>query len=71
LFIEQFNWQPKLEDLSFDSIGEDDTIWFERTFEEGEVFEVVEDLNSDKAPGLDGLLWHSSKLVGMFLKKIL
>jgi len=69
LFTEQFIWRPNLDDLSFDSIGEEEVIWLEKTFEECEVFEVMKALNSDRA--LMVLQWHSSKLVGMFLKKIL
>lgn len=38
----------------------------ERAFEEKEVFEVVTSFNNDKAP--TGSLWHSFKLVGMFLE---
>jgi hypothetical protein len=45
-----------LDGLSFDSIGEDDTIWLERAFEEDEVFEVVKALNSDKGPDLDNFI---------------
>jgi hypothetical protein len=41
LFAEWFCWQLRLDDLSFDSTGEDGTIWLERAFEEDEVFEVV------------------------------
>jgi hypothetical protein len=54
LFTEQFIWRPNLDDLSFDSIGEEEVIWLEKTFEECEVFEVMKALNSDKAPGPNG-----------------
>jgi len=53
LFTEQFIWRPNL-DLSFDSIGEDEVIWLEKTFKECEVFEVMKALNRDKAPGPNG-----------------
>jgi hypothetical protein len=56
LFNKQFSWWPRLDGLSFDSIGEDDTIWLERAFEEDEVFEVVKALNSDKGPDLDNFI---------------
>jgi hypothetical protein len=36
----------------------------ERVFEEEDFFEVVEAMNSDKAPTLTVTLWHSSKLIG-------
>jgi hypothetical protein len=40
-------------------------------FEESEVLDEVKAMNSDKALGQMVLLWCSSKLFGMFLKKIL
>jgi hypothetical protein len=48
----QFSWWPKLDDLSFDSIGEVEANWLEseRAFEDCEVFEVVKALNNDN-PG--------------------
>jgi hypothetical protein len=49
LYTEQFSWQPKLNGLSFDSIGEVEANWLERVLEEGE-----KAMNSDKASGLDG-----------------
>jgi len=42
-----------LDVLSFNSIGEVEANWLERAFKEGEVFEVVKALNSDKALGSD------------------
>jgi hypothetical protein len=54
LFTEQFNWQPNLDDLSFESIGEVEDIWLERAFEEDGVLEVVKALNRTKALGFDG-----------------
>jgi hypothetical protein len=36
--------RPRLDGLTFDSIGEDEAIWLERAFEEDEVFEVVKAL---------------------------
>ena len=49
--FEQFSWQPNLDSLSFDSIGEVELNWLERAFEKREFWEVVEAINSDKAPG--------------------
>jgi hypothetical protein len=54
LCFEQFSLRPKLDVLSFNSIGVDMASWLERAFKESEVFEVVRTLNSDKAPGPDG-----------------
>jgi hypothetical protein len=42
-----------LDDLSFESISEVEANWLERAFEEGEVFEVVKALNSNKVSGSD------------------
>jgi hypothetical protein len=39
LYIEQFSWQPLLDDISFDSIGEAKAIWLEREFEERKLLE--------------------------------
>jgi hypothetical protein len=49
LYIEQFDWRPLLDNLSFDSISESEVIWLERHFEDGEVLEVVKVMNGDKA----------------------
>jgi hypothetical protein len=43
-----------VEGLSFLSIDADESIWLERTFEENEGWDVIRDLNRDKAPGPDG-----------------
>jgi hypothetical protein len=40
--------------LSFVSIDAHESIWLEREFKEKEVWDVVRDLNGDKALGLDG-----------------
>jgi hypothetical protein len=52
LYAEQFCWQQKLDDFSFLSIDADERNWLER--EEKEVWEVVRDLNADKALGPNG-----------------
>jgi len=44
----------KLDSLSILSINADERNWLERDFEENVLWEVVRDLNGDKAPGLDG-----------------
>jgi hypothetical protein len=43
-----------VEGLSFLSIDVEESIWLERAFEEKEVWDVIRDLNGDKAPGPDG-----------------
>lgn len=50
LYSEQFNRQPKLDGLSFNSICAKDATRLARAFEETEVFEIVRALNGDEAP---------------------
>jgi hypothetical protein len=40
--------------LSFLSIDADESIWLEREFEEKEVWDVIRELNGDRASGPDG-----------------
>jgi len=54
LFYEPFQWRPKVNGLSFDSILESEARWLERAFEEEEVRKVVLAMIGDKAPGPDG-----------------
>jgi hypothetical protein len=54
LYIEQSTWRPRVDRLSFSSIDAEESIWLEREFEEQEMWEVVRDLNGDKAPGPNG-----------------
>jgi hypothetical protein len=54
LYFENCSWRPRVEGLSFLSIDAEETIWLERAFEEKEVWDVIRDLNGDKAPGPDG-----------------
>ena len=35
-------------------ISSDKALWVERPFEEGEIFDVIQNFNGDKAPGPDG-----------------
>jgi hypothetical protein len=52
LYTEQSTWRPRVDELSFSSIDAEERIWLERDIEE--VWEVVWDLNGDKALGPDG-----------------
>jgi len=61
LYFENCSWQPTVEDLSFLSIDAEESIWLERAFEEKEVWDVIRDLNGDKAS-----LWLSFRSVGIF-----
>jgi hypothetical protein len=54
LYFEQCSWRPRGDVLSFLSIDVDESTWLQREFEEKEVWDVVRDLNGDKAPGPDG-----------------
>jgi hypothetical protein len=54
LYIEQSTWRPRVDGLSFSSIDAKESIWLEWEFEEQEVWDVVRDLNGDKAPSPDG-----------------
>jgi hypothetical protein len=59
----QFSWRPKLDGLSFNSIGVVEVSWLERAFESG-VFEVVRTLNGDKALAVMVSPWLFFRLVG-------
>jgi len=54
LYFEHCSWQPRVDGLSFLSIDADDSIWLEREFEENEVWDVIRDLNGDKASSPNG-----------------
>jgi hypothetical protein len=54
LYTEQSSWRPRVDGISFSSIDADECLWLERGFEEQEVWEVVREMNGDKAPGPDG-----------------
>jgi hypothetical protein len=54
LYTEQSLWRPRVDGISFSSIDADECIWLERVFEEHEVWEVVREMNGDKAQGPDG-----------------
>ena len=52
--------------LAFQAIDEEEASWLERDFEGNEVFEVVKNLNGDKALGPDGCLLFFSNMLGDF-----
>jgi hypothetical protein len=54
LYSEQSNWRPRMDNLAFSSIDEEEKVWLEREFEEVEVWEVMKDMQGDKALGPDG-----------------
>jgi len=53
IFISQ-SYVALTKGISFSSIDADECLWLERGFEEQEVWEVVREMNGDKAPGPDG-----------------
>jgi hypothetical protein len=71
LYSEQFNWQPKLDGLTFNSTDAEEATWLERAFEESEIFEVVKTLNGDKASGLDGFSLAFFQSCWMILKDVM
>jgi hypothetical protein len=60
--------EAKVDSLSFLSIDADESIWLEREFEK-EVWDVVRDMNGDKASGLDSLTM--AEVLGNIEKRIL
>ena len=54
LYQEQETWRPTVDGLDFDMISEEDQAFLERKFDREEVFQVVKELQGDKAPGPDG-----------------
>jgi hypothetical protein len=56
LYFENCSWWSRVEGLSFLSIDAEESIWLERAFEEKEVWDVIRDLNRDKAPSPDGFI---------------
>ena len=54
LYKELEGWRPFVEGLEFDCIGDMERVWLERKFEREEIFQVVRDLEGDKALGSNG-----------------
>ena len=54
LYQEQETWRLTVDGLDFDMISEEDQAFLERKFDREEVFQVVKELQGDKAPGPDG-----------------
>ena len=54
LYQEPKGWGPFVEGLEFDSLGDMERVWLERKFEREEIFQVVRDLEGNKAPSPDG-----------------
>jgi hypothetical protein len=65
LYQENEEWRPKVDGLSFATIGAEANSRLERPFDKEEVTQVLKDLEGDKAPGPDGFTmaffhhcWH-------------
>ena len=54
LYQESDPWRPEVDGLAFDSIDPIDRDLFERPFEKEEVFQVLQNMEGDKAPRPDG-----------------
>jgi hypothetical protein len=58
-----------VDEISFSSIDADECLWLKRGFEEQEVWEVVQEMNGDKASGPDGFSMAFFQHCWGFLKK--
>ena len=54
LYKESEEWRSFVEGLEFDCIGDMERVWLERKLERKEIFQVVRDLEGDKALDPDG-----------------
>jgi hypothetical protein len=54
LFAEPMGWRPRLDNLEFDRLNEEEASNLEEPFEEKEVWEVIKGMDRDKASGPDG-----------------
>ena len=53
LYIESDTWRPSMDGLEFASIEEDERLDLERDFSKEEVVKVLQEMEGDKALGLD------------------
>jgi hypothetical protein len=54
MFAESMSWRPRLDDLEFESLSEEEAAHLEAPFLEKEVKDVIFGMDGDKAPGPDG-----------------
>ena len=54
LYIESDTWRPSMDGLEFASIKDDERLDLERDFSKEEVVKVLQEMEGDKALGLDG-----------------
>lgn len=55
LYTEDQSWRPKVDNLNFPSISEEQRITMERPIEEEEILGVIKGLKQNKSPGPDGM----------------
>ena len=61
LYIESDTWRPFMDGLEFASIEDDERLDLERDFSKEEVVKVLQEMEGDKALGLDGFTMAFSK----------
>jgi hypothetical protein len=71
LFSKPFSWRPQLDNLEFDMLNGEEASSLENPFEEREVRKVIKGMDRDKALAQMGFLWHSSRIVGRWLRETL
>jgi hypothetical protein len=54
MFAENMSWRPRLDDLEFEALSEEEAALLEAPFLEKEVKDVIFGMDGDKAPGPDG-----------------
>jgi hypothetical protein len=54
MFAESMSWRPRLGDLEFETLSEEEAALLEAPFLEKEVKDVIFGMDGDKAPGPDG-----------------
>ena len=54
LYSKSNTWRPSMDGLEFSSIEEDERLELERDFSKEEMVKVLQEMEGDKAPGLDG-----------------
>lgn len=64
LLIEQVEWRPKIDGLSFESIEPHEVSWLERPFEENEIHKVMSVMVKDNIRSRRFLYWFLPIMLG-------